>query len=232
MTTQELFEKIIEHYENAKDVIKPYDKNGNVFRARKHSVSSIEDLFAHYLSDHFKKKFPSLPLCFMVNYPIRPDKKGSKLFPDIAIIIDDDNPTMVSYLDVKTDLGYKREYYQNLPAIRSTVERLRQSKTTGTKNIKDLRVGISETITSRTVVISDTNMSKLKRDKNSQQSLLCPNVFKLYFLSGEGHPNSKEKKKIKFYDDEILLLLKDIELDILNEVNKRNKNVVINLNHQ
>jgi hypothetical protein len=126
MSPEIFFDQIVDHYIQSKDVIDPY-KHDKIFRDRQHSISSLlEDLFAHFLQKQLSEKFPKLDLYFMIDYAIT--VSGEKMIPDIAIIINNKNPVLASYLDIKTDLGYKTNWaFQFALLLREKVEKLKVS---------------------------------------------------------------------------------------------------------
>ena len=214
MTPDSFFDQIVSLYKNAAKVSEPYSRP-NIHRSRQHSISSLsEDLLAAYLFDNLRKLFLDVKLHFMVDYAIQPDKDGAKLMPDIAIIVEKDHPILVSYMDLKTDLGYKREYFERLPIISENILRIRKAKFIGPKTYEGHPISPSKTIIWRTVVISDTNIPKKLLEKNKSQAEIWEDVFKLYFLSGDKHPNAKDRDKIKIYEDAFNILLNDIKNDI------------------
>jgi hypothetical protein len=140
------------------------------------------------------------------------------MFPDIAIIADDKIPVLVSYLDLKTDLGYKRTYFEAFESIKTHVLRLRNVAATNTKtwenNPRD--VVISKEIKWRTVVISDCNISpRSLLQKNKECAIKYQDYFNLYFLSGKCHPNEKRREKINIYEEKPFNELID---DLKNEI--------------
>ncbi|MDR3694701.1 hypothetical protein [Mucilaginibacter sp.] len=213
MTSDLLFDKIVEHYNTAQNVVTEY-RHLQIFRDRQHSISSIlEDLFAYYLQKYLSEKFPDLHLVFMVDYGIKVGKE-QKMIPDIAIIIDGKNPILAAYLDIKTDLGYKRNYFINFENIKQKVNKLQSANFYGLVGSATKNIQISSSLKWRTIVISDRNISAALLSSNKTQAAKLPDVFSLYFLSGESHPNSKQREFIKIYKEEFKTLLSDLEEDI------------------
>ena len=211
------FDNIFEQYCRAEQITEPFKRNGT-FRGRQHSISSIaEDMFASLLHDTLVPQFPNIRLYFMVDYPMKPDMGTSRLFPDIAIIAEGKEPVLVSYLDLKTDLGYKRNYFDSYDLIKEQVIRLRQSDYSGTYTHPEKKpVRISPHLKWRTVVISDCNMSSVKLlEENKQRAIDFSDYFKLYFLSGKCHPNQKKRGKIDLYEGKpFQQLIDDIKQEI------------------
>ena len=222
MTTDSFFDEIVSLYNNAAKVSTSF-RRANIHRSRQHSISSLsEDLLAAYLFDNLRGLFQDIKLHFMVDYAIQPDNIGAKLMPDIAIIVEKENPIIVSYIDLKTDLGFKREYFERLPKISENILRIREAEFIGPKTQEGNPISPSKTIIWRTVVISDTNIPKILLKRNKSEAERWEEVFKLYFLSGDKHPNAKDRGNIKIYEGVFNMLLNDIQKDIQNAIDTPN----------
>jgi hypothetical protein len=194
----------------------------NVYRGRQHSISSVaEDLFANLLSDLITPLFADIRLYFMVDYAMRPDNTGSQMWPDIAIIIEDAAPMLVSYLDLKTDLGYKRNYHEHYPLISQQVKRMRAANFTGTKTYEKTDIQISKQIKWRTVVLSEANSTGTVT-RNREEAQAHSEEFMLYFLARGIHPNFKKRSSILINEFEFASLLNDLQDDITAGIGEMN----------
>jgi hypothetical protein len=212
MTPEILFDQIVAHYERSKDIIEQY-QHTQIYRDRQHTISSIlEDLFAHYIQKYLSEKFRGLDLVFMIDYSILIGKE--KMIPDIAIIIDGSHPVLASYIDIKTDLGYKRNYYTQFESIQKKVYKLRNSNFNGLVGKCGKNISVSSNLKWRTIVISDRNISAALLLSNKENAEKLNNAFNLYFLSSDSHPNSKKRNLIKINESVFTALLHDIEDDI------------------
>lgn len=210
------FDKLVEQYQNAKATVSSYERP-DVFRGRQHDISSIaEDMFAALVSDTLNEEFPDTKLYFRVDYPMRTGK-GSKMFPDIAIIVEAKKPILVSYLDLKIDLGYNRKYYEQFETIKNHVNRLRTAEDAGAPTWEESprAVVISKSIKWRTIVLTDCNMSpRSLLQENKDAALQYNDYFKLYFLSGKSHPNEKHRELINIYQGAFSELIHDLKEEI------------------
>jgi hypothetical protein len=212
MTIENVFEKLVEHYKEASLITAPYRAH-NIFRRRQYSISSIsEDLFAYFLQQHFSTIY-EFPIYFMVDYPMVP-VAGSKMFPDIAIIIEEKEPVLASYIDLKTDLGYKRDYFNQYPAIVEKITQLRKAGFTGTRTIEEVPVKVLPQLKWRTVVLSKKNSDGKNFDEILKAAFAISNQFEIYFLADKQHPNEKYFDSSNIYKDAVEKLLIDITNDI------------------
>lgn len=207
MTLSTFFDELVNQYLLA-DSLSESSQRTTVFRIRQRSISSIaEDLFAALLHDvltsELSRAVPVIKLYFRVDSPVKLPN-GKKVWPDIAIIVDGELPLLVSYIDLKTDLGYKRHYYEQLERIRNHVIGLRETGDCGlpTSDLQPRPVIISKNIIWRTVVLTEENISPRSLvDKNKEKAKGYNEYFKLYFLSGGKHPNVRMRDKIDLYDE-------------------------------
>jgi hypothetical protein len=214
MTNEAFFSDIRKLYEEAKKCRPMYERDG-VYRMRQHSISSLaEDLMAAFLFDNLRVSYKDR-LYFLIDYAIKPDSAGGIVRPDIAIVLDNGRPVLASYIDLKTDLGFKREYFERMDDIAENIKRIRSAQHVGTDPQNGRLVLPSPTLVWRTVVVSEANMSKALRKKNKDKALLHSDVFQLYFLSNKLHPNSTDEiGKIGIQEAVISALLEDIRKDI------------------
>ena len=104
MSPDELLERIINLYQDAR--ISRY-ADSKISRGRSHSISSVvEDLFASYLilSD---KEIDNV----LVDQPVFVEGVKSTFYPDITIIR---NGEITAFIDLKMDLGWKRDGLKEL----------------------------------------------------------------------------------------------------------------------
>ncbi len=219
MSPKVFFDEVDLLYNDAEKIYEKYQRP-NLYRARQHSVSSLaEDLMAAFLYDNLKPYFRGVDLYFMVDYPIQPNNQGSLIIPDLAIIVERNIPLLVSYLDIKTDLGYKRDYFNRLPAIVNCIQRLRSAKAIKKTTNDGRAIAVSDNLIWRTVVLSDENIHRDLLARNKKEAVLHSPDFKLYFLSGNKHPNAKNKSAVKIYTEVFQELIHDIRMEIQEAVN-------------
>lgn len=200
MTNKELIDGVIKYYSEARDSL--YN-DSRISRGRKHSISSkTEDLIAHYLKENLRNK----ELTFLVDYPItfksrtektkKGEPKSKTIYPDIAIVC---NNTIVNVIDVKMDLGFKRNIKEFLDTALETVNDLREIKTATYKKIDELNnktkesypIHFSNDLKWHIVVVSNQNISEKKREENKNiiKDTCFESPLNYYVLSSGRHPN-------------------------------------------
>lgn len=218
MTIEKVYENLVQHYKDAENVTLPY-KAENIFRVRQHSISSIaEDLFAFYLREFLLKEFNnSFPIYLMVDYRIQPKHNDTivTMFPDIAIVIEKDKPILASYIDLKLDIGYKRDYFQFYPEIVNKIKHVRNSKDIGTFTYpKHDPVLVQPNLKWRTVVLSTKNSNGTHFQEVLNKAQANADYLDIYFLARNQHPNEKIFDSSNIVKEEVSRLLEDIKLDI------------------
>ncbi len=224
MTPDQFFDEVDLLYKDAENISKAF-KRKDIYRGRQHSISSVaEDLLAAYLYDNLRSIFPNIGLYFMVDYSIKPNNSGPLLMPDVAVIVEKKKAALASYIDLKTDLGYKRRYYERLPDLKSFIQRVSKSKWLGRKTYEGQPIVSAPNLVWRTVIVSDKNISKELLVTNKTEFRQYRDYFKAYFLSGNKHPNRKKRNLVHIYEDAFSELLSDIETDIRKAIPLISKN--------
>ncbi len=188
MTERQFITQIIRLYRKARQ---PFFPDGTIKRAEGRSISSLsEDLLAKYLADATRHKF-----LIRINQPLFCAQLSSpnKLKPDLSIIRGNQ---IVAFVDVKTDLGYKRDefFYQSRNKDRLII-RLRGRSISGKQLKRDkkteLNLSISKHIKYHIVLISSKNISK-ERFRVIKSKFEKLKASTLYIFTENNHPNQPE----------------------------------------
>ena len=178
MTEKKFVAQIIRLYKKAK---RPYFPDKHITRAEGRPIPSIiEDLLAKYLAEATRHKYEiiinKLLICNDIVFP-------NKIKTDLTFV---QNGKIIAFVDVKTELGYKRkEFVQHSRVKDRLVLRLRG------KQIFSSQLSISKNIRYHIVLISSKNIpiplmapieKKFKRLKAST----------LYILTRTKHPNQRK----------------------------------------
>ncbi len=204
MTGEEFIKKIECLYKEAR---KPKYGDQRIKRGRNHSIASqVEDLLASFVLE----KLPPQGFELWVDYPIsytspsktsnsgRPKQKTT--YPDIAVVENrESTPYIPHMIDVKMDLGWKRDLKDYLNSTMTTIDELRSATDTKYKGIdaayqkgKETNpVQVSDQLIWHIVVISDRNIHSTQLESN--KNLVCNPSYlgkiNLYIFSEGIHPN-------------------------------------------
>jgi len=209
MSPKEYFGKVIELYHSSR---KPKFYNPRIKRGRSSSISSdLEDLTAFFLALNIHRE-----CTLYTDQPMR--FEGYKLkYPDI--VIQEKNDEIAHLVDVKTDLGWKRDgifdFCLKWEDIISDVKGTKTNFKIGeTKENKEGH--FTNSLKYHIVVISKENSGK---NINSHIERVKEEKFKnvrLYFLSESPHPNEYGKpisgilEKLKIYESEFKRLFANL----------------------
>lgn len=200
MTNQELIDNIQKYYAEARD--SEYN-HSQITRGRKHSISSkVEDLFAYFLLKQLDKENTELWVDYPMTYKSKTKltKKNNPssitIYPDIAIVR---NNIVTDVIDIKMDLGWKRDFAPTLNKALEAVNELQSVKVGtykkvdefGNKTKTGFPIKFSSKLKWHIVVISDQNISHHQMIKNeSTASILCAeSTLNLYIFTRNQHPN-------------------------------------------
>lgn len=207
MQPKGFIKKVIDLYKNAR---KPAFRSPQIHRGRSRIVSGLtEDLFAKFLSKNLRGNFE-----FLVDQPLSLGKKT--IYPDIVII--NRKEKIVSLVDLKMDLGWKRKNFVHFCQERNDLMYKLKNSTVSYKNrlLQDRRnLKTSHRIFYQVVIVSSRNISKEKLSDN-QAKIADLKKVKAYMLTENTHPNAlsknpdKKLSDIKINDSEFNRLLKDI----------------------
>ena len=197
MSPAEFILKIITIYHDAR-VSRYADQK--IRRGRSHSISSIaEDLFASYLI----LNDPTIDLVY-VDQPITVPGRLKSFAPDIVIVR---NNIITAFLDLKMDLGYKRDGLIALCKKDQELLLLIRGHECAIKDgvTKERKIfSISPSAIYDLVIISGRNISKQKLMTQLEGASVYAGDVKVHVLTDNEHPNT--------YGVEPGLLLKRIKI--------------------
>lgn len=110
MTSQEFIAKYHEYGEQAKKLneLLPDYEGFQIKRGMAHSISGFaEDLFAVYVAKKMNRKDVQFLVDKVISVYLEGRHKAKSFKPDLAII---DNNVMTHYFDMKTNLGWNRDF--------------------------------------------------------------------------------------------------------------------------
>jgi len=197
MEPKQLINKIREAYLDARKIAyTPKENNKKIKRGTSHSISSLmEDLLGVYCAERINNSeqmqiYIDPPLSFKDTDLKNKSQNKALLFrPDICII---NSPETTSFIDVKTDLGYKRK-----KIIEQVIEKNRLIKSISGKTcrIKDgitkesERIRIGENIKLLYVIISNRNISKKSLNNVIEEFKKLEHIDISILMNGD-HPNT------------------------------------------
>ncbi|MDC1205339.1 hypothetical protein N8083_00630, partial [Candidatus Pacebacteria bacterium] len=168
-------------------------KDKRVRRGRSHSISSVaEDLFAEFLvlnDKTIEAVYVDQPISVAIG------RKRKQFYPDIMIVR---NEVIVSFVDIKLDIGWNRDGLTDLckkhkatvQAVRGKECRLRDGVTKKMQHLK-----IADSLSYNVVMISRTNINAEILEKHEERiTKLAPEVD-LFILCDTGHPNNYVSSK-------------------------------------
>lgn len=208
MTNEKLIEEIIELYRVAKKSTEKF-KDPCIKRGRNHSISSqTEDLLAYFIFNRCNLSgfeiWVDYPISFKsINKKTKKGNPGTKtIYPDISIVRknNDGHLEIVEMIDLKMDLGWKRELKEYIDKTHKLIVEIRQVKTATYKKIDEngfkiepsLPVKISSNLKWRIPIISNENIQskKMRVNIDYSNSPIFNDVLKMYIFTKEKHPNS------------------------------------------
>lgn len=208
MTKEEFFERIIDFYQESRKVSV---EASNIHRGRSASISSkLEDLTAAFINEAIPRN-----CVFYTDQPIT--LNGTTRYPDI--LIQESDGTLSHLVDVKTDLGWKRnkmfEYSEKWDKIIENSKGQHVNFKSGIDK-KNLTGRISEKLKLHVVIASLKNSgSQLKSDYENIKASYSN--IEIYILSQGIHPNdynhSKNEllQKIEIRDSDFSALIRNLQ---------------------
>jgi hypothetical protein len=192
MTQQDFLAEVINIYAKSRQVVLPsgLEITDKIRRGRNHTVSGmLEDLFACFLL----KNFPSIDK-IAIDQPLtirQSAKKAKVLYPDLLLIQNDEIKAIV---DIKTDMGRKREELENILISSSNNVITMQGKVMSYKDgitKQVFTITANQNLQSFIVVISRKNINPVTVEKHLANIQANKNIInaRLYFLTDGIHPN-------------------------------------------
>ncbi len=122
MTNKEFIKKLDTHRNTTHDLIEG-DGGFNIKRGMGHTMSGyVEDLFAVFIAKKVNSKKKQFLVDKVTSIRFNENEKAKSFKPDLSII---DNNTMTHYFDLKTNMGWNREFEDYLQKKDDFVKSLR-----------------------------------------------------------------------------------------------------------
>jgi hypothetical protein len=185
MTNKEFIKKLDNHRNNTHQLIEG-DGDFNIKRGMGHTMSGyVEDLFALFIAQKINSKKKQFLVDKVTSIRFKAGEKAKSFKPDLSII---DSETMTHYFDLKTNLGWNREFEEYLKQkddfvkrLRGKVAWIRHSKT----EVQDIT--ISKNLIYQMVVVYGWNINQeiLKKNLNLAKNFKNLQVHILYHKNHE-----------------------------------------------
>lgn len=193
MTNTEFVEHIIRLYRQAEKSTEEF-ADPSIHRGRKHTISSmVEDLLAKYICERLADQTLELWIDYAISFKPAGAKSTKTIYPDILIVRPFGHVfKALALIDVKMDLGWKRNLGGTMPAKAKEIKDL-QALRLATRKIFDKNgkrvkqdVHISSDIKLSYAVMSDQNMGDASLFQGIKDEVAkCPNELALYtFTTG------------------------------------------------
>ena len=220
MTNKELINHIIRLYQKANQLTEGFH-NDAVIRGRRHTISSmVEDLLAGFIQQRIGD--PSLR--FWVDYALSYTPPGATraktIYPDIAVVRKVGGTNVIlAIIDVKMDLGWKRDFGTRMPDIAADIKQLRQAKRAnrrvpdeeGTKQNESVR--ISDVLKLKYAIMSDQNGSAAGFEANRLAAANQSSEIQLYAFTTGHYLGYATPDNIKILGTEIDQFITDLKAD-------------------
>lgn len=125
MTNQDFIDKINAYRDKSKSLI---EGNGGylIERGMARTISSyVEELFALFIAKRIGRKDLRYFVDKVTSFRIEKGEKAESFKPDVSII---DRNEMTHYFDLKTNMGWKREFVDYLKEKNQFIEKLKSSE--------------------------------------------------------------------------------------------------------
>ncbi len=187
MTPKLFMRKVIELYRKARI---PHFFHPKIKRGKSRSISGLsEDLLAFFLSVNLIGDYD-----FFVDQQITLEGESNSIRPDVILCKD---KKIDNIIDVKTDLGWKRDKFGDFCIELNEKVQERKSKKVSVRLLKETglesektEIETTKNLSYHIVIISDRNISEdqLKRNLEKINDAKLENID-VYILSSKIHPN-------------------------------------------
>jgi hypothetical protein len=174
MTKEEFIEKIQQYRQEAEKLM---EGNGGykIKRGMAHVISGyVEDIFALFLASNIGNKDLEFFVDKVTSIRFEKNEKAKSFKPDVSII---NNNTLTHYFDLKTNMGWNREFITYLEEKNQFIESLRGKKA-WIRHSKDLiqEIKIKENVIYQMVVVFGWNINQRQLRDNLEIAKKYPNI--------------------------------------------------------
>jgi len=173
MTKQEFISKIEEYRSNSSNLLEG-DGGYKIYRGMAHVISGYaEDLFALYIASNIKRESVEFFVDKVISMKLDENQRAISFKPDLSVVEDS---IMTHYFDVKTNMGWNRDFVPYLEEKNKFIEEIKGKK--AWINFKGERqdICISERIKYQMTIIYGWNINQQKLQDNLEEIKNLPNI--------------------------------------------------------
>lgn len=182
MTSLEFIQKFNYYGQKAKNLLVENDEDFPITRGMAHSISGFtEDLFALFVAKKMNRKDIQYLVDKVISVRLGGNHKAKSFKPDLAII---DNNVLTHYFDLKTNLGWNRNFTGYLHEKNEFMRQLKESRPwINFPGIPDQHISVSPSCFYQMVVVYGANINQHFLKSNLELSsqlehvkvhILCP----------------------------------------------------------
>lgn len=191
MEVAEFFNKIERHQKIAAGILEDNTHGYTIKRGMAHVISGyLEDLFAVYIAENIKNHSFKYYVDKVTSIRLDNINKAVSFKPDLSIV---KNDMLTHYFDLKTNLGWNRDFVRYLEIKNNFIESIKGKKAWIRWGHSVEEISIADDIKYQMVVLYGWNINKVKLDQNLNQASNFKNV-EVHILS----PQSTEDNKPNF----------------------------------
>jgi hypothetical protein len=191
MEVAEFFNKIERHQKIAAGILEDNTHGYTIKRGMAHVISGyLEDLFAVYIAENIKNHSFKYYVDKVTSIRLDNINKAVSFKPDLSIV---KNDMLTHYFDLKTNLGWNRDFVRYLEIKDNFIESIKGKKAWIRWGHSVEEISIADDIKYQMVVLYGWNINKVKLDQNLNQASIFKNV-EVHILS----PQSTEDNKPNF----------------------------------
>lgn len=188
MEVVEFFNKIERHQKIAAGILEENTNGYTIKRGMAHVISGyLEDLFAVYIAENIKDRTLRYYVDKVTSIRLENIKKAISFKPDLSIV---KNETLTHYFDLKTNLGWNRDFVQYLEIKNNFIDSIKGKKAWIRWDESVEEIYISNTLKYQMVVLYGWNINQERLHENLQKASSYKNV-EVHILS---HQSSEDNK--------------------------------------
>ena len=221
MTNKELIHHIIKLYQQANQLTAGFH-NAAVTRGRRHIISSmVEDLLANFMQQRLADPDLRFWVDYALSYKLPGGGRAKTIYPDIAVVRQvRGHNQVVAIVDVKMDLGWKRDFGTRMPAIAQDIQELKQASNVnrrvpneGGRKFNEA-VSILPQLKLKYAIMGDQNGSAAEFEANRVAAAQHPDDLQFYAFTTGHYLGYATVDNIVLRDDEIDLFIDDLRADV------------------